>query len=319
MMRRPALILGLTFLDNIFYELDAFPLLGTESFASEHAFAVGGIAITAVNLAKLGVDTSFLTSLGTDVFGRLLETELQNANLQLMNFPTADGRTNQSVAIVHGGERAFLTTLGKSPHEEDLLQHWLSQPPIQEHHSWHLHLGLNSLDSWDTIKAAKKRGLTVSVSISHPSIALFGAGEISQEELWNHVDLVFLNEQEAQEITGSSGSDMLALLGQATAITAVTRGEQGAWLAVDAENLFSCESLKVNVADTTGAGDSFASGFLAGYLCGKTFPDCLALGASCGSLSTTALGGVQGFPTSMAEAERWAEAIQVIKLSNIDK
>jgi sugar/nucleoside kinase (ribokinase family) len=49
--------------------------------------------------------------------------------------------------------------------------------------------------------------------------------------------------------------------------------------------------------DTTGAGDSFDAGFLAGRLQGWPIKRCLQLAVACGSLSTRAAGGIAAQPT----------------------
>ena len=336
-----AVVVGLTFLDNIFFDIDRFPELGVESFAKGHAVTVGGIAITAVNLARLGVPTTLVTSLGDDVFGRFLRERLAEAGLELVAVPTLDGRTNQSVAIVAEGDRGFLTVLAEQLDEVGLLQAWLeagdrgaegrcsemnsaraarsqgagdasnSDPGPISFPDYHLHLGLNNESAWQAAQRAKSLGMSVSVSISHPSIELIRQGVVPEGALWNGVDLVFLNEKEARAITGQSGNEMLAVFGRASAVTAVTRGELGAWLVAGEDVWLSCEALKVEAVDTTGAGDAFASGFLAGYLSGRAWEECLALGVVCGSRSTTALGGVDGVPQSFEEAAQLAATVEV--------
>jgi sugar/nucleoside kinase (ribokinase family) len=59
--------------------------------------------------------------------------------------------------------------------------------------------------------------------------------------------------------------------------------------------------------DTTGAGDSFDAGFVAGFLAGRPVRDCLALGVAAGSLSTLGIGGTASQPT-LPEAEAAARA-----------
>ena len=59
--------------------------------------------------------------------------------------------------------------------------------------------------------------------------------------------------------------------------------------------------IPVQVVDTTGAGDSFDAGFLAGYLANEPLERALALGNACGALSTRFVGGIEGQPT-LAEA-----------------
>lgn len=321
MRAKEAVVLGLTFLDNIFFDIDRFPVLRAESFAKGHAVAIGGIAITAVNLAKLGVATTLVTSLGDDVFGRHVRGRLEEAGVKLIAVPTLDGRTNQSVAIVSEGERGFLTVLADQLDEAALLEKWLEERSRAgsagftgaSHPGYHVHLGLNSPVAWQAAQRAKGLGMSVSVSISHPSIDLIKQGIVPGKALWSGADLVFLNEREAEAITGRTGEEVLERFGAegaGGAVTAITRGELGAWL-VSGDQWYWCEALKVDAVDTTGAGDAFASGFLAGYLSGKPWEECLALGVVCGSRSTTALGGVDGVPQSLEEAARLAATVEV--------
>ena len=53
----------------------------------------------------------------------------------------------------------------------------------------------------------------------------------------------------------------------------------------------------VEAVDTTGAGDSFAAGFVSGYVRGLSLRECLKIGNACGALSTLEPGGTAGQPT----------------------
>jgi sugar/nucleoside kinase (ribokinase family) len=69
------------------------------------------------------------------------------------------------------------------------------------------------------------------------------------------------------------------------------------------------EAIEASVVDTTGAGDSFDAGFLAGYLGGESLERSLALGNACGALSTRSAGGTEAQPTmeeALAAIERGA-------------
>jgi sugar/nucleoside kinase (ribokinase family) len=61
------------------------------------------------------------------------------------------------------------------------------------------------------------------------------------------------------------------------------------------------EPLRVNVVDTTGAGDSFDAGFIYGHLAGWPLSRTLRFACVCGSLSTRAAGGT-GAQTTLQEA-----------------
>ena len=81
----------------------------------------------------------------------------------------------------------------------------------------------------------------------------------------------------------------------------VKMGADGA-LAVRGDEALRLPADKVQVVDSTGAGDGFNAGFLFGFLDGRTLQESLALAVACGTLSTRAIGGVDGQAT-LEEAE----------------
>jgi sugar/nucleoside kinase (ribokinase family) len=84
-------------------------------------------------------------------------------------------------------------------------------------------------------------------------------------------------------------------------------GADGAIAVTRDGTLTRIASLAVDAVDTTGAGDSFDAGFVAGFLAGRPVRDCLALGVAAGSLSTLGIGGTESQPT-LPEAEAAARA-----------
>jgi ribokinase len=58
----------------------------------------------------------------------------------------------------------------------------------------------------------------------------------------------------------------------------------------------SAPGFKVEALDTTGAGDSFAAGFISAYLKNYSLEECLRVGNACGALSTLMAGGTTGQP-----------------------
>jgi ribokinase len=56
--------------------------------------------------------------------------------------------------------------------------------------------------------------------------------------------------------------------------------------------------------ETTGAGDAFASGFLAAYVKSKTLPECLQWGAANAGNSVKFYGGVEGLLTEKEMEEK---------------
>jgi sugar/nucleoside kinase (ribokinase family) len=63
------------------------------------------------------------------------------------------------------------------------------------------------------------------------------------------------------------------------------------------DGILRVHSPKVQVVDTTGAGDSFDAGFIDGLLDGAVGEECMRRGCVCGSLSAEEIGALQGLPT----------------------
>jgi sugar/nucleoside kinase (ribokinase family) len=109
-------------------------------------------------------------------------------------------------------------------------------------------------------------------------------------------DVVFVNEQEAMALAGASNrSDALGVLGERTACVVVKQGRNGATAVRGAERIH-LRAFRVNAVDTTGAGDSFAAGFVHGLLTKRPLQECLLLANATGALSATSLGGTAAQP-----------------------
>jgi sugar/nucleoside kinase (ribokinase family) len=105
------------------------------------------------------------------------------------------------------------------------------------------------------------------------------------------------NSAEARAITGIDDIDVATESLSERGTTLAVKFGQGGGLAKAGDELVHVEAVPVDVVDTTGAGDSFDAGFLAGRLKGWPIERCLQLAVACGSLSTRAAGGITAQPT----------------------
>ena len=76
----------------------------------------------------------------------------------------------------------------------------------------------------------------------------------------------------------------------------VKLGPRGAAMRVG-DGILRVHSPRVQVVDTTGAGDAFDAGFIDGLLDGAVGEECMRRGCVCGSLSAGAIGALQGLST----------------------
>ena len=87
-----------------------------------------------------------------------------------------------------------------------------------------------------------------------------------------YVEILFLNKDEAEALWGIDQAKLGAY------VSVITDGERGGKVSV-AGKVSIFEGIKVkNVVDTTGAGDAFASGMVAGVLYGKTYEQAVKWG-----------------------------------------
>jgi len=94
------------------------------------------------------------------------------------------------------------------------------------------------------------------------------------------VDILFGNEDEVRHLTGCGAfTECVEALSKHVATLVITRGAHGA-VAVERDYVVEVPATPVErIVDTTGAGDLFAAGFLAGRCRGRPLRGCLETGA----------------------------------------
>ena len=94
-------------------------------------------------------------------------------------------------------------------------------------------------------------------------------------------DILFGNEDEVRHLTGCDAlSDCIADLSKDVGTLVITRGAHGAVAVGSGETAEISASAVERIVDTTGAGDQFAAGFLAGRCRGRPLKACLEIGTT---------------------------------------
>ena len=280
---------------------DVAPAFGqTEKLVDGARLAIGGSgAITACGAARLGLRTAFVGVVGDDLFGRFVLDALQERGVDTRACVVHPKHpTGLSVILSRGDDRATLTSVGTI---ED-LRGKLVDPGLLAS-ARHVHVSSLFLqrrlrqDLPSLFDRAHRAGASTSVDPNwDPSERWDGV-----LELLGRTDCFFPNSNEARAITGIDDVDIAAeALAEHGTVVAMKFG-QGGGLAMWGDEVVRSEAIRSLVVDTTGAGDTFDAGFIAGRLQGWSLQRCLALGVACGSLSTRAVGGTAAQPT-MEEA-----------------
>ncbi len=231
----------------------------------DSSMAPGGSAANTIHgLAKCGVESGFIGFTGNDMVGRFFDDAMNSVGVKPIMFH-GDVRSGIAQAIISpDGERTFATHLGAA-----LL--------LNENH-----LNLDIFKGWDycyvegylianrplfkkAIELAKQAGCKVVLDL-----ASYNVVEDNRDflvELLPQIDIVFANEEEAKALTHSTPEDALEFIAKHCEIAVVKVGSKGSMIKRGNEEVtVGCN--KVNVIDTTGAGDMYAAGFLAGLING---------------------------------------------------
>ena len=258
--------------------------------------------IFAASAARMGLRVLYASKVGDDAFGHFMIAALQEAGVDtsLVRVDPAI-KTGVTVILSKGQDRAMLTYLGSisALAGDDVDAAWYGLARHLHVASPFLLTGLRPAMP-DMMRQAKEAGMSVSLDTNwDPNERWSLAG------FFDHLDVFLPNENELTAITGETDLDSaIAQMAARVSVLVVKQGEKGA-LAVRGRDRVDVAAFPVDVVDTTGAGDTFDGGFLAAWLRGEPLRQCLLLGAACGALTTTQVGGFNGQPC-------WDEAVSYV-------
>lgn len=261
---------------DVTLHVDALPDPDGEATITEHCQAGGGSASnTATALAGLGHEPVLLGSLGADRYAEFVERELDEAGVTRRYLRRVPDRetTVKYLVVDESGEVFVLANDGANEAYEagDLPRESLAPAA-------YLHLTSQDPETARRLlERAREHGIPVSFD---PGRRL---GNRRYDELLAAVDLLFLNEREA-ETARADGA-----LSSREKATIVKRGDGGATLRRDGETI-THDGFEVAPTDTAGAGDAFAAGFLAAKCEDEPDDEALAVANACGALAVQSVG-----------------------------
>ena len=238
--------------------------------------AAGGSAANTISgLAKLGVESGFLSKIGEDEVGRFFEKEMIHTQVrpQLLLCDTPSGRVQ--AIVTPDGERTFATCLGAAAEmrPDDIKPELFA--------GWDIfyvegYLVANPTMLNKAIETAKAAGLKIAIDMASYNV-VEESRDYFLQLIENHVDYVFANEKEAFALSGMEPLQALDFIASRCEIAVVKVGAKGAYVKRGNE-MAAISPLKADVVDTTGAGDMWAAGFLAGLVKGQSLEKCGLMG-----------------------------------------
>lgn len=221
----------------------------------------GGPANVALGLARRGVETTLLTSIGRDQRGRVIAAHLEESGVGVLPESVHDRPTSTA--------RATLDDSGAARYEFDIA--WdipaelPMQPPAVIHTGSLAALLPPGADAVRTVLAAHPDAIvTFDPNIRASLIGAADGARASFEEVARRSAVVKLSDEDAAFLYPALSEDAViaAILALGPRLVAVTRGGKGAVLAT-ARDRVEVAAPRVEVVDTIGAGDTFMASLLA--------------------------------------------------------
>lgn len=268
-----------------------------ESFIKSSTDSPGGSAAnTIIGLAKLGISTSIIGKIAEDDDGDLIEYNLAINEVFSNNLIYADkGNTGKCLGFVDSnGDRCLYVDPGVN---DEIVIDEIN--PLNIMRCKIMHYTSFVGDSFKTqIDLLDKLSEDTILSFD-PGMLYVQKGFDELKPILNKCDILLINESELRLLFDDNDSSLKQLshilLDDGIGTVVVKKGSEGVF-ACNNEEECDVEAFECNVIDTTGAGDSFNSGFLYAVLNGYDLEKSCKIGNWVASRAIEGF-GMEKFPT----------------------
>jgi ribokinase len=296
--RNPKVVVVGSFMMDLVIKAERRPQKGETLVGQEFGMFIGGKGSNqAIAAARLGAEVTMIGRLGTDLFGDTFMSSLAQEKIDTrfivrdaevgtgVGTPVIDAEGDNSIIIVpRANMRLSVADVERAESAiaaADVLLLQL-EVPIEA--------------SQRAAEIARTGGAKV---ILNPAPAReLPDGFLAQVDILtpNEVETEFLSGVKVSDTTGAERAARI-LLGKGVSAVILTLGDRGALLLTpDVTKLIP--AYKVNVVDTTAAGDAFCGALAMGLARGEKIEDAVAFANAAGALAVTVLGAAPSMPTA---------------------
>jgi sugar/nucleoside kinase (ribokinase family) len=243
----------------------------------------GSAGNTAAGVAALGGRAGFIGQVADDQLGEIYRHDIRGVGVEFetpaldIGVPTA----RSMVLVTPDGQRTMNTFLGAAQHlpADAIDPKQIEDAAILylEGYLWDPEVPRRAMTQ--AIEIARAAGRKVAFTLSDSFCVDRHREGFLQLIDGGFVDILFANEDEVVALTGAAGLEGALGLSAKVPVLVVTRSEKGALAIAGGERADVPAEPVERVVDTTGAGDLFAAGFLAGFARGRPLEESLRMGA----------------------------------------
>lgn len=265
----------------------SLPRLGETMLGTDFVMVPGGKgANQAVAAARAGASCAFLGAIGSDAFGVTLKARITAAGVDTAQLRVVYGTSGVALVMVNAqGENAIVVTPGANDALVGLTDEELATVRGADVLVAQLEIPVQTVTAAAT--AARAAGTRVILNAA-PARDL-------PPELLAAVDLLVVNEGEAQALTGRGREEPRALL-DLVPRAVLTDGGAGAWY-VDRDGAdVHVPAFRVDVVDSTAAGDAFTAALAVAWGEGRDLVDAVRWASAAGAACVRKLGASVALP-----------------------
>lgn len=299
-MSKKVACVGILVADVIVEPVEKYPEKGVLEKVNSITVHNGGNAMTAsINLKKLGVESHIVGMVGNDMFGTYLKSCLEDAKVNVKGLKTSkQTQTSASVLMIDkNAERSFFHCVGTNSvfSIDDIDFDVISECDIVFVTGTFLLTHFDGTETMEFLKKCKEMGKTTMLDVCWDSNGNWGK---LLDMSMPYIDYLMPSIDEAVCIADKKEPEEIAdvFVSKGAKNVIIKLGSKGSFLRKESE-----EKGKVfppffveNPVDTTGAGDSFCSGFIAAFAMGKPLDECMEFANAVGAMSVMEKGATSG-------------------------
>ncbi len=291
---------GIGVVDALSGPLDDYPVprVRTQVNTSSLRFATGGGAVnTSSALGRMGLDVTVYTKIGSDLMGRFVLDELTARGVDCSRVIVSKNESTPFtfVGIHPDGNRTFIHTPGANLTFglADLDLDSLLDTEFLLYQDFWVLPSFDGPDAASLLAQARRRGVVTLLD------ECWGAGPdwSNLAPVLQHCDYVIPSLDDMLVLHPNRSPEDIAriLLDEGAGAVVVKMGDEGCLVAADGR-FERVPAFDVPVLDTTGAGDCWDAGFLAGLVDGLDIVSSARLGCACAAFCVQNIGGSAGIP-----------------------